>query len=123
MTDNDIKTISEKIESLHKKILESKFAEKVAESEMMSLILAVQTINSQKAEIEMLKEQRDEIHEDVLIAEEYAWNLRKKLKTAKSEAYKEFAERLCKDRVSNDPVVIAVKVELEELTEGGNEDG
>ena len=38
------------------------------------------------------------------------------LETAKSEAYREFAERLCKDRVSNDPVVIAVKVELEELT-------
>ena len=31
----------------------------------------------------------------------------------KSEAIKEFAERLCDGRVSNDPVVIAVKVELE----------
>ncbi len=31
----------------------------------------------------------------------------------KSEARKEFAERLCDGRVSNDPVVIAVKVELE----------
>ena len=33
----------------------------------------------------------------------------------KAEAYKEFAERLCEDRVSNDPIVIAVKVELKEL--------
>ena len=33
----------------------------------------------------------------------------------KAEAYKEFAERLCEDRVSNDPVVIAVKVELKEM--------
>jgi hypothetical protein len=43
--------------------------------------------------------------------------------TATVQAYKngyeagvrEFAERLCEDRVSNDPVVIAVKVELKEL--------
>jgi hypothetical protein len=28
---------------------------------------------------------------------------------------REFAERLCEGRVSNDPVVIAVKVELKEL--------
>lgn len=35
---------------------------------------------------------------------------------AKSEAIKEFAERLCEDRVSNDPVVIAVKAELKEMT-------
>lgn len=34
------------------------------------------------------------------------------------EAIKEFSERLCKDRVLNDPVVIAVKVELKEMTEG-----
>lgn len=31
----------------------------------------------------------------------------------KSEAIKELAERICEGRVSNDPVVIAVKVELE----------
>ena len=55
MTDNDIKTISEKIDSLQKKILESKFAEKVTESEMVSLILAVQELNRQKAENERLK--------------------------------------------------------------------
>ena len=43
--------------------------------------------------------------------------------TATEQAYKngyeagvkEFAERLCEGRVSNDPVVIAVKVELKEL--------
>lgn len=39
------------------------------------------------------------------------------LKTAKSEAIKEFADRLCDGRVSNDPVVIAVKVELEMMKE------
>lgn len=35
----------------------------------------------------------------------------------KSEAIKEFAERLCKGRVSNDPVVIAVKTELKMMEE------
>lgn len=50
--------------------------------------------------------------------------------TATEQAYKngyeagvkEFAERLCEGRVSNDPVVIAVKVELEMLTKGGGSD-
>ena len=32
----------------------------------------------------------------------------------RTETVKEFAESLCKDRVSNDPVVIAVKIELKE---------
>ena len=41
-------------------------------------------------------------------------NIRKK-------AIKDFAERLCADRVSNDPVVITVKSELKEMV--GAEDG
>lgn len=42
--------------------------------------------------------------------------------TSRDEAVKEFAERLCADRVSNDPVVIAVKVELKEMVgaDGGS---
>ncbi len=32
-----------------------------------------------------------------------------------AEAIKEFAEKLCEDRLSNDPVVIAVKCELKEM--------
>lgn len=39
--------------------------------------------------------------------------LLQKLQQAKSEAIKEFAERLCKGRVENDPIVIAVKAELD----------
>ena len=38
-------------------------------------------------------------------------------KKAKSEAIKEFAERLCEGRVSNDPVVIAAKCLLKEMIE------
>jgi FtsZ-binding cell division protein ZapB len=36
----------------------------------------------------------------------------------KSEAIKEFAERVCEGRVSNDPVVIAVRCAVKEMTEG-----
>ena len=47
-------------------------------------------INRQKAEIERLTAERDAMHQDVIAAEEYAWQC----KTAKAEAIKEFAERL-----------------------------
>ena len=43
------------------------------------------------------------------------YDVLKQLKTAKSESVKEFAERLCEDRVSNDPVVIAAKCLLKEM--------
>jgi DNA repair exonuclease SbcCD ATPase subunit len=42
--------------------------------------------------------------------------MKENISQTKSEAIKEFAERLCEGRVSNDPVVIAVKAELK-LTE------
>ena len=35
------------------------------------------------------------------------------------EGFKELAERLCEDRLSNDPVVIAVKCELKEMVGEG----
>ena len=37
-----------------------------------------------------------------------------------AEAVKEFAERLCEGRVSNDPVVIAVNCELKEMVDEDN---
>ena len=63
-----------------------------------------------KAKVERLK---------VLLkdANESNKNLMHRIDVNEAEAIKEFAERLCKDRVSNDPVVIAVRVELKELTE------
>lgn len=63
-----------------------------------------------KAENERLQKSLDNMTDALVKTDEAC-------RKAKSEAYREFAERLCKDRVSNDPVVIAVKVELEELTE------
>lgn len=47
MSGKDIKTICLKLESLHEKILKSKFAEQVYESEMMSLILAIGELEKQ----------------------------------------------------------------------------
>ena len=59
-------------------------------------------INRQKAEIERSKY--------LLDCEEKKYDLC--AKRFFKEGVKEFAERLCEDRVSNDPVVIAVKTEL-----------
>ena len=74
---------------------------------------ALDLINRQKADkiiAERHEKDARELYKNVVL----------QLKTAKSEAIKEFAERVCKDRVSNDPVVIAVKVELAEMTEENN---
>lgn len=38
-------------------------------------------------------------------------------KKIRDKAIEKFAEKLCKDRVSNDPIVIAVKVLLDEMKE------
>ena len=61
-------------------------------------------ITRQKAEIERLKATVDSFTD-----------IGKLYSEIKAEAIKEFAERLCEDRVSNDPVVIAVKCELKEM--------
>ena len=68
-------------------------------------------INRQKAEIERLQK-AIQVQEIMLGNQDYA------IKEAKAKAVKEFAERLCEDRVSNDPVVIATKCLLKEFTEG-----
>lgn len=74
---------------------------------------ALDLINRQKAEIERLKrgvtftftiEDFESIKETVISRLD---------NEIKSEAIKEFAERLCKGRVENDPVVIATKAELD----------
>lgn len=67
---------------------------------------AMGVIKRQDAKIERLKGIID--RQSDVISEQ-----KEKIERIYAEAVKEFAERLCKDRVSNDPVVIAVKVELE----------
>lgn len=104
---------------------------------------ALDLINRQKSEIEALQMDNKQLESDIIIANRNyehiksiwesdhqklsrvitKWKERYKRlviqeEDIKSEAFKEFAERLCKDRVSNDPVVIAVKVELEMAGEG-----
>ena len=48
MTDNEI---IKALECLHKRILQSKFAEEITETEIMGLVNAPKLINRQKAEI------------------------------------------------------------------------
>ena len=99
MTSNDINTIVSKLESLHSKILKSKFAEVVYESEIMALILAVNTINRQQEELEeyaakysdMLIE-KDKIFD---IADKYMKKSEKLQKEAK--AYKHYYNECLQD--------------------------
>lgn len=79
-------------------------------------------INRQHTEIERLKVENQSLKKAVnslkgaLREEQYCTNkVRKQINSAKTEAIKEFAELLCADRVLNDPVVIAVKCQLEEM--------
>ena len=95
---------------------------------------ALDLINRQRAEIELYKDYNDKLMEKlgkckiaVGITEEERNQLLNHyfidtefgngtpLQRARAEAVKEFAERLCEGRVSNDPVVIAVKYELKEM--------
>lgn len=92
---------------------------------------ALSIINRQKAEIDILIRKNERLKDEVseLRAEvERLQNERierireltrvvydKEIAEIKSEARKELAERLCEGRVSNDPVVIAAKVELAEM--------
>ena len=84
---------------------------------------ALDLINRQKAEIERLKKKNkiliknaDTAFQDGL--DENRDLFKKEVEPEiRAEAIKEFAERLCEGRVENDPVVIAVKSELKEMTE------
>ena len=74
-------------------------------------------IDYQKAEIEQWKEEANR-WQNAFVGECMLTSCEAKSEIA-VETIKEFAERLCKGRVENDPVVIAVKSELKEM-EGGN---
>lgn len=76
---------------------------------------ALDIINRQKAEIKQLRD----YNQNLQVANTALSN---EILETKSEAYKEFAKEICKDRVSNDPVVIAVNVELKQMAEVLNED-
>ena len=65
----------------------------------------ISIINRQQAEIERLNNNISAM----------ATTLSNSAKATRNEAIKEFAERLCEGRLSNDPIVIAVKCELKEM--------
>ena len=72
---------------------------------------ALDLINRQEAEIENLKTENQ-------ILSQKRMNIFEKCEAferGRVKGIKEFAERLCEGRVSNDPVVIAVKCELKEM--------
>lgn len=102
MANKDINIIAEQLDSLHKKILDSKFAEQVTESEVLALYLAVAKINKQAAEIERLRKEADEqFNKWKLLGERtkerYAELYEEAKEVVKSEARKEFAENLKQD--------------------------
>lgn len=68
----------------------------------------IDLINRQQAEIERLQQNIDGLN---IVSKNH-------IKCIQSEAIKEFAARLCKGRVSNDLVVIAVQVELKDMDGG-----
>lgn len=72
------------------------------------LVVQKGLIDVQKAEIERLQKIE-------LAPKDYSLKRSLEIKDIQAEAIKKFAERLCEGRVSNDPVVIAVKVELKEM--------
>ena len=81
---------------------------------------ALDLINRQKAEIESLNDMLcgkvTSLAASIEIAEAEE-RYKAYILSLKAEAIKEFADRLCEGRVSNDPVVIAVNAELK-MTEG-----
>jgi predicted transcriptional regulator len=93
MTDNEI---IKALDNLRRKILATRFAEQVTESEIMGLVNAISLINRQKAEIERLKMYKS-LYDDLK-----AENLEtiKAIKHNKAEAIKEFAERLKEKKCS-----------------------
>lgn len=74
-----------------------------------------------KAEFERLREERERLIKECKKCgrktQKTICKLQMQIIRAKVDAIKEFAERLCDGRVSNDPVVIAAKALLKELTE------
>ena len=105
MEDKEIIKALEKVLDKEQTILLSFFGEG-GRAKVITAQDILDLINHQKAEIESLKHRKTELQ-----------IRNQELQHEKSEAIKEFAEGLCDGRVSNDPVVIAVKTELQ-MTEG-----
>ena len=101
MTDKDLKTIIEKIESLHDKILKSRFAETVSESEMMALILAVRFLSEQQVEINKLNATNEITAECIKRQDEELEKLRKERDIAIKDVYNSTKCFICKSLPSD----------------------
>ena len=110
LTDNEIKKALECCVKETHTCLECPYTE-FGQCEFLVMKDALDLINRLEAENERLTKCRKEEVEKLMSA------IDKVITEAKSEARKEFAERLCEDRVSNDNVVIAAKCLLEEMEE------
>ena len=109
LTDNEI---IKALERLHKRILQSKCAEEITETEIMGLVNALDLINRQKAEILELQKRIINWRADM----DYRPD------EIKSEAIKEFAERL-KEKFGIADCIVTVNNNdidelIEEMTEG-----
>lgn len=93
--------------------------EEVSEDNHMSTINqmicgdALNLIKRLKTENKELRERITHLEKSIDCSRKEYNQLLQKLQQAKSETIKEFAERLCKRRTENDPVVIATKAELD----------
>lgn len=99
------------------------------ECEGIDYTATLDLIKRQKAEIEKLNIQLQGVWNMASLykAESERWesynenlltantSLSNEILASKTKAYKKFAERLCEDRLQNDPVVIAAQVELKEM--------
>ena len=101
MTDKDLKTIFEKLESLHDKILKSRFAETVRESEMMALVLAVRFLREQQSEIERLNATNEIAAECIKRQDEELEKLRKERDIAIKDVYNSTKCFICKSLPSD----------------------
>lgn len=122
------------LDAFHDRILNSKLAEKVTESEMMAVVDALTLINDLVKElfeahnknVELIKENAQLKFFDLVTAQQEAEYFKKQYLEAKHEVLMDFAERLLdtKCKICNDDYIFAdnVKVILSKmLTEGGGE--
>jgi hypothetical protein len=91
------------------------YGKSIAKCEGELIRYAFDLINRQNAEIEALT---NAVDKGIEVCHECHGKYVVRVEKAKTEAVKEFAERLCDGRVSNDPIVIATRCLVKEMTEG-----
>ena len=109
MTDNEIIKALEKVKG--HQIVTGNVCVETNTFDYVTVAQLIEIYNQQQEEIERLKEDRKRLKKVQMQLDDLCIMHR----TIRVEAIKEFAKKLCADRVSNDPIVIAVKTELKEM--------